>query len=940
MNMEFIGKWSLAAPDGKYLGIDPKTGILGFASDTMGAEQKFNAYGSLDKFILQATNGKYVTANDDGYKADTERDAKTLIYFSLEAVVSSTYRVFDLGPLGSGTQDYYWNENEGRLVRIEKIPSLPATAQFVQTIVTVGLAYFKERGFPTPNPDLSYVYLSGIDLTDVNFTQSDLSMANLSGANLTGGAFQKSTLDGADLSRAALSGMADFTGATLKNASLAGAKMTDVIMTNADLSNADLSGADMTGNSLTNTQCQGARFNKTILASGFVTGTNFTGATLADADFTSAVVRNINLIDANLSGAQIGNKDPEHPTIDLSDAKLSRKTNFTRATMQYVDLRHQNLEHIDMAHTDLTGSKLDNARLSHAELSYADLTNATLTGSIPMHAANLSNATLESADLTGAQMGSISLLLRVSQSDQSNAFKYALNMGDTTEVKKIFKDNGIELEGTIMIYASQYAKGRVWEVKTDQQTYTVRLETTGTAESMAVYETVTAAILTNAFMKGAILTSANLYNVRASGIQLYGGAKLDGNAILERAQFDNANMGNIDLKQGKLYGMNLDHAVLTNAQFQGASLCQDADGGQTSLERANLQGANFSDADLAKAIFTDAAVSVAQTEGGIAVDGVWLFSVAAEEALINEINAGTNVKTLDPALALDLNQGPVADPVRNALKDKGITLGAQAMVSIQATGLYWDLADGSDGYLISRDCDKKTYQPALAVRKTADTTPLFMMALGLVACLKNGPVDPAVRAVFKTNGIDLGTDASVAVCRKNTDWEIVDTQASYTLWLGLDPSCEWEITIRPSLPTLIELFSIHSTPLTRRTTVVGEGSGRWKIDNDINNPYNATTDYICFNCVHNTDDAELEIYGCTMRVRRMVSGDKLEYHNINCELTCLPEDQMQATTVCPNSLRTEVNQSDNIPYKEWMRAKELPRAPSCIPSKDGYYYCT
>ena len=175
--------------------------------------------------------------------------------------------------------------------------------------------------------------------------------------------------------------------------------------------------------------------------------------------------------------------------------------------------------------------------------------------------------------------------------------------------------------------------------------------------------------------------------------------------------------------------------------------------------------------------------------------------------------------------------------------------------------------------------------------------------------------------------------------REATDWQVVDTQASYTLWMGLDPSCEWAISARSSLPTLIELFSTHSTPLSRRVTVKTSGRDRWFVDNDSNNPFNATTNYIRFNVVHNMEDETLDIYGRALRVRRMVSADEMEYHNINCDLTLLPQTQLHATTVCPNSLRTEVNQSDNIPYKKWMRAKELPKAPSCVPSEDGYYYC-
>ncbi len=940
MSMDFIGKWSMGTIEGKWVGIDAATGMLNAASAVQGSDRKFNAYGDPARFMLQAANGKYVCAAAKGYQANALRTDANVIHFAIESTGSNEIRIVDLGPLGAGPQNYYWNVNETALERIDKGSAPPATTGFTRTEVTVGLAQFKAHGFPDPAPDLSFVCLAGADLTGVSFTRADLSDADLSDANLTGAPFQKTILNGADLSRAKLSDMVDFTGATLQKATLVDAVLTNAIMNEADLTGADLSGAGLSGCSLNNTLCRKATLRKTDLSNGFVTGTDFTGADMNAAIFTGAVVRNITIVDADLTGARLSNPDLKNPTIDLSDAKLSAKTNFTHAAMQYVDLSGHDLQHVDMAHTDLTGSRLDGTQLSHAELSYANLTDATMTGSIPMFAANLSNATLTGADLTGAQMGSISLLFRVDDPDQFAVFKDALTAGDVKTVKSIFKNGGVALQGAVTIEASQYAPGRVWEITSSQKSYTVRLEAPPDAsQSISVYETVTAAILTNAFMKGAVLTSANLYNVRASGAQLYGGARMDGNAILERAQFDNANMGGINLKQAKLYGVNLDYAVLTNAQFQGAALCTDAGGGQATLERANLQGADFSDADLTDVIFSDAAVSVARSEGSELVDGVWLFSVPEDDALSNELAAGSDQFCLDTQLSPDLKQGPVSDPVRNAFKSNGIQLGSDALVIVEATGPLWHLTDGSAAYTISRDCDQDQFQPALAVRKNDDGPPIFMLPLNLEKYLKTGPVSSQIIDAFKKQGVSLGSDARVTADTRATDWQVADAQASYTLWLALDESCQWTIQARPSLPALIELFSSHSAPLSRRVTVQSTGSDSWCVDNDSNNPYNATTNYIRFNTVHNRNDGTLDIFGAAMRVCRMVSADEKQYHNINCDLTILPRAQLHATTVCPNSLRTVVNESDNIPFKKWMRARELPKAPFCVPSEDGYYYC-
>ena len=937
MSMDFLGKWSLGTADGHYVGIDPATNRLNVTASALGVNQKFNAYGETGGFMLQAANGRYVRSTADGYVADLDRNG-AVSYFALEDAGSGQWRIVDLGVKGGGTTLYYWDDQGGELKAIAKSSAPPATTGFRQTIITVGLAVFKERGFPTPKPDLSWVYLADADLSDVMLSQADLSHADLSRTNLSGVPLPTANLSGALLIGAKMTGMTDLTNADLTGADLTGADMTDIILNKAKLTGATLTGAKMPGAALNNTTCTTALMQNTDLSNGFITKTDFTGADLTGAIFTTAVVRSINLTDANLTGARMSNANLTNPTIDLTDATISAKTNFTRAKMQYVDLSGHDLQHVDMAYTDLTGSRLDRTILSQAELSYADLTSATLTGSIAMHGTNFANATLTGADLTGAQMGSISLLFRVTDPTSVTNFKNALNAGDVAAVKAIFLANGITLPATVIIEPSPYAPGRVWDVRTDQTVYTVRLEQVSGADTMGVYDQVTAAILTNAFMKGAILTSANLYNVRASGVQLYGGAKLDGNTILERAQFDNANLGNINLKQANLYGANLDYAVLTNAQFQGADLSLDAGGGQTSLERANLQGADFSDAVLDDAIFTDAAVSVLN-EVTAGTDGVWLFSATATDTLLAEIRGATQQFNLDMVLLPYLQPGTVQQPIRIAFQDQGITLGAGALVTVQASGPSWTLADGATTYAINEGCDLQTYQPALAVQKGSSATLLFTLPLSLEKDLVSGPADDAVRAAFLKNGVTLGSDARVTAFLRATDWQIVDTAATYAVWLGIDESCNFALTVRPVMPNVTETFSNHSTPLGRRATVAAAGDDRWQIDNDSNNPYNPVTNYIRFTVINNKIDGMLDIFGAAMRVLRAAAAGQMEYHNIRCDATVLSQDVLTDSTVCPNSLRTEVNKKDHIPFKKWMRAKELPKAPSCVPSADGYYYC-
>jgi len=944
--MDFTGKWAFKGQDGNYILLDTSTTQLKTGPQSTDKNENFNAYGTNTAFIFQANNGKYAETSGDGYKADLARTGN-INYFALESAGGNSYRIVDLGPGGTGTTQYYLNSINGSIQRIEKSTNPPATTLFTQTIVTVGYSQFKKTGFTTAKPDMSWVYLSGLDLTGPAYQTTDFTNADLSNVILTGTRMQASTFTNTNLSGATIKNSADLTGAKLVGANLTNADMSYSYLNSTTLTGATLTGAKMVKTQLNNVIYSSATSKTTAknvdMTNAYLSNADFTAADLTGSILTGASMKNINFIDTNLTNVTMSNPaPPAAATIDLSDSKISSKTYFNGTKMRYVDLRNHDLQNNVFTYADLTGSKLDNTKLNGAELSYATLDYATLTGNIPMFGANLSNASLTGADLTGAQMGAISLLFRVSNADQVNSFKTALNNNDVAAVTQVFKDNGVTLVGVVTITASTYAPGSVWEVKDSQTTYTVRLEQVNGADTLAVYTAATAAVLSNVFLKDAILTSANLYNCRGAGAQIFGTAKLDGNAILERAIFDNSNMGNLNLKQAKLYGVILDYATLTGAQFDGAFLKPDAGGGQASLSHANLQGASFTDTQLDYAIFTDAAVSVARTEGSTDIDGVWLFSDAEDQNIISELNLCGNPDqqlTLDPLLKQFLTAGPVQTQVRQAFADYGITLGTNAVCTILLNGPYWTITDGSTIYDIIQACDKKTYTPALGVSKEPDPTMLFTLPYYLEDDLQNGPVDQAIRDAFFAKGISLGTSAYVTALQTPTDWQIIDTPTSYSLWIGLDPYCNLSISARPSMPNILSLFSEHSMPLTYRATVYLPEAGRWELDNDSNNPYNPVTNYIKFNISDSTEDKALDIYGSMLRILQLNPSGESEYKNIRCDQTVLPQNLLKDNTVCPNSQRTQVNIQQGLPYKKWMRARVLPKPPYCIPSADGMYYC-
>ncbi len=1030
MTMSFFGKWTLTQ-GANVVQIDPTSFLLKVAAAPTNGSDKFNAYGTATAFILQASNGKYVVSSGNGYAATMDAGGAMNQYSLVDGGAGIT-RILDLGVNGTGATQYFWNVAGNALNGLAKTNSPPATTNFVQGVVTPGLAKILAQGFQSP-PDLTWVNLSGTDFTQAQamlvFTQSILTHAdmshtqfnqgtpfdtssaqyvNFSNATLTGCSFSTVHLENSNFTNAELSGAdvsnsflndATLTGvklgqdSNLANANFTGAKMQGAVLTNSfNIGPTDFTGADLTGASFTGATVMGpmtinnANLTKAMLNNawywtitdgaktyvivqgygkswyqqslGVAAGTNYNAPSqfyipraLKDAlqpgPVSSSVVEAFAVNGIVLSGAAVV-AAKQNVTIIPNAIKLNSNTNLTGANLQCIDFRGYDLSNMLLSHADFSGSKLDNTKLNGADMSYGDFTGVTFTGTVPMFGAILANANLTNADLTSAQMGSIAeKFTLLSTSSDYQKLLDGLNAGNpagVTKVTQVFAAQGITLTNPTIV-PSQFAPGRVWEILSGQQTYVVRLDA-GAGGALTVSQPSTAAILTNAYMKGTTLTSANLYQVRASGIQLYGGAKLDGNAIVEGAQFNNGNLANINLKQAKLYGANFDYCVLNNADFSGAYLTVNSAGGQASFNTANLQGAVFSDAQLANAIFTDAAVSVAQPSSAQPA-GVWLFDIPPQNAgiVISELTTASNPQfnfSMDKQAAGKLLPGTVDPMIVKQFTNKGIALSPNAVVSLMGEGPYWQIADGPTTYVIFEGCDTTNYTPALGV--ATSTNPLadaeFYIPYSLESDLQPGTVTPSVINFFKiAGGITLSPSAKVSVLQQYTDWQIVDTSANFSLWLGLSKSCVLQVTVTPSTPSLHQTFTNFSTPLSRRATVTLNTTTKiWAINNDSDNPFNPIVNYIKFNIIKNAQNG-LDAYGSQLRIKRLVGANQQEYQNISCDVTILPQKDLVDTTICPNSMAVKSNVTDQLPFDQWMRARVLPRAPLCVPSGDGTYYC-
>ncbi len=721
------------------------------------------------------------------------------------------------------------------------------------------------------NADFSTIDFRGIDLSGIDFTGADFSGAYLDGQTTLGVGIllRRVTFSGAHLEGVQFGGC-DLSGAGFTNTSLAGihfdaqtklagAKFIKVDLSNLHFSGFDLAGADFTGAKLNLFDVQGAKLSGAIMP-------NFDLAQLAPSSFTNPpALAGTSTLLTNLTGSKIPFAliGSDWQWIDLRNATIpDLPQSITR--LQASGAKLPGLNKNILSGYSLRDAVFDNAVLDGVGLSGADLTGASLIET-SLHGTTLTNATLVRAQMAGAQLGALSHLFALPLSAEP-----ALNAGQVAAIAPGFAKQGITLSSTATL--STLAANRVWELNDagDKVTYAIRLETqSGGTQILSVYGPAVAASLVDAYMPDAVLTGANLYGVLASGAQFYGSkARIDGSAILERVEFNGANLSNLNLTQANLYGANLSGAQLFNARFNKADLSPSADGVAANLSQANLQGADFTDALLYGANLANAAVAVeAPTKGNPKQGGVWLFSLpyAGDKTTLQqysaELNAAATRFSLNPdgdaatlqkyVTALKTND---LAPLKLAFlkQQPPIPLSANAQIETVEAGTVWQIVDGTSTYTLWEGLDQN------------GNTELYA-----------APSMTSTRAAFQQNDLTLRWQASAAV----------DTAGQ-----------------------------------------------QWLVDNDSENPQNFSTGYVKFILklnggaleVYGTavrierlgDDHKLQMDTETCNVTVLAAG------NMNGETVC-PNGAKLSTNQAQGGKSWDVN---------WLRASAPPAPPTCVPT--------
>lgn len=710
----FAGKWQFAATSGQLITVQAD-GTLNLSARQSGAiNQMINAYG-MTNFWLQAGNGQYLAASGNTPQANQPRDG-VVAEIRLEEVGGSGFRLRRINSSG----DSYLVAQQSGLIWQAVTGSPPLSAQFTRTIVTKDLEFLKDWG--AMGADLRFAYLAeenlnemvmmavdlsnadlrgstllGADLTNVkvdncNFSSCDLSKTDLTHIHGKNALFEKcivgsdTNMPDAELPNAIFRGCKSSGGQPVLNrlkapgANFSGALLPSVIMENADLSQANLVNVDLSGASLASCNFTGAIMTLVNLQNTTLQTSNFSQATLVGTDFTEANINHVNFSGANLTNARLSlttgysQLNLSDSTLlatvltgmDLVDATITAKTNFTQAQMDGVNLSKQKLDQVVFLMASMKKVNLDSTSLNGAVLVGANLAGATVLGNVSLVGANLSNASLENVNLTGAQFGALSTVTYLDEADAQ-----ALDNQQLPEQLRqmLYQGKGV-IYGQAEVLVRQ--PGQNWLVEHEGKPLFIHYQ--NGQLNVAQDNGGNAAILANTFMPNAILTGANLYAVDMSGAHWYGSDARADNANLEQVNLSKANLATMNFTQARLYGANLSYANLVGTNFSKAMLEPTQGLKPASLAFASIQGTIFTEAKLTGANLTNGAVALPLEEAGKKLTGVPLFSAALE-------------------LVSSLDSGVISKELRQVFTDNGYNLLSNAKIIEKQNDQYWIISN-------------------------------------------------------------------------------------------------------------------------------------------------------------------------------------------------------------------------------------------------------
>jgi uncharacterized protein YjbI with pentapeptide repeats len=289
-------------------------------------------------------------------------------------------------------------------------PELPAGWKLVKGYLVGPSAKLREA-------QLSGENLSGLNLTNADFSQAQLVGTDFFGANLAGVKLADSNLQGVrsgqfeGVPSSLPEGWKSVQGYLIgPGANLSGAKLAKLDLRYSDLSFADLSKADLRFANLTQAKLKGTR-----LQSAFLSGAKFSGIT---SGLVSGRPSSLPAKWKVLGGYLLG------PGVNLSNAKLSKfkfsEVNLESANFENADLREAVFQKTSLDDTSFLGANLSKAKFLDVNVSNTGFSSSKLVGAdftrvifsvksqgAGFASADLRGARLQNADLRAVHLGDV-----------------------------------------------------------------------------------------------------------------------------------------------------------------------------------------------------------------------------------------------------------------------------------------------------------------------------------------------------------------------------------------------------------------------------------------------------------------------------------------------------------------------------------------------------
>jgi uncharacterized protein YjbI with pentapeptide repeats len=410
------------------------------------------------------------------------------------------------------------------------------------------------------------------------------------GADLSGKNFDNLNLQNAVFD------MADLSNTSFKNTNIDGARFVHANLSNSNLlDRIDLSNINLARTDLSNMNLEGKNLTGTVLTGADLTGSILTGANLSATNLTFADLTNANMSQTNLSDAILFRSN-------LSGQDL-RSIIFTNTDFRYAIfsgsilpdsiLVNNDFEYAVFNEVDLSGKNLSNSKFQYAAFDNANLENTNLTNSflVQVDFTKIKNKSLAGANLSEASFAHSNLS--------------GINLAGTIiEETKFWQANlsGQDFTNNVNIYGTNFLEADLTNANFEgTDLFTDEVLITVFKNKAHIIRGVTQTPETESMLRNDLFDDNQQILIFS--------AEVRGNDIVveyivfnsfSHANLENANFKNADLKFGNFYQANLTNADLSGADLRKALL------GEADLSNANLEGANLEDATLDNAILSNA----------------------------------------------------------------------------------------------------------------------------------------------------------------------------------------------------------------------------------------------------------------------------------------------------------------------------------------------